>query len=86
MFGRFTTEVPLPAMVYQLPPTETPSSGLGAGYLAGNYVSLLNQAIAGAEVASCRNYNVVILLDVIVPIPIVLLELGLGNDVAVALL
>ena len=59
----------------------------GAVYLTGNNSSLLDQAIAGAVVASSSQNNVVVLLDAVVPIPVILFELGLAvNDGAVALL
>ena len=59
---------------------------LGAVYLAGNNGSLLNEAVVGAVVASSSQNNVVVLLDAVVPIPVVRLELGLGSDGVVALL
>ena len=58
----------------------------GAVYLAGNNGSLLNEAVVGAIVASSSQNNVVVLLDAVVPIPVVRLELGLGSDGVVALL
>ena len=59
---------------------------LGAVYLAGNNGSLLNEAVVGAVVASSSQNNVVVLLNAVVPIPVIGLELGLGSDGVVALL
>jgi len=56
----------------------------GTVYLAGNNGSLLNEAVVGAIVASSSQNNVVVLLDAVVPIPVIRLELGLGNDILIA--
>ena len=59
---------------------------LSAVYLTSNNGSLLNQTMVGAVVASSSYNNIVVLLDTVVPIPVIGLELGLGKDVLVAAL